>query len=359
MVPVASAPVVPLSAEELGHEVSVQLRHAEGQGARGGAAVFAQLLVGVAGAGLRRDVAGQLLFVEARVAPGDGAVVHLVGDAVVVEAAEQVAPDALDQVTAVGEVFLAEREQIAAVGALRGGGEAEEELGAEPVDEAAVGRGGRVVEFVDDDVVEGVALEALEMSGAPERLDRGEEDLGVGVAVRPLVEAEARLGADEAIGVARLAEDLLAVGDEEDPAILGAVRVEGAEPGLAEAGREDDEPGGVPGGAGFIQRRERRELDCVRCDDCPRFGLDIDGRGRGPWPGGDLPALPVAVDPRGRQLPRRRVVKEALEDLGDAGESRGVRRGDRAVAPFDAGQERRLGEVGAADKGDAVAAGAG
>jgi hypothetical protein len=92
-----------------------------------------------------------------------------------------------------------------------------------------------VVELVDDDVVEGVAPEALEVGGAPERLDRGEEDLGVGVALRPLVEAEARLGADDAIGVARLAEDLLAVGDEEDPAILGAVRVEGAEPGLAEA----------------------------------------------------------------------------------------------------------------------------
>ena len=39
----------------------------------------------------------------------------------------------------------------------------------------------------------------------------------------------------------RLAEDLLAVRDEEDALELGAVAVEGAEPGLAEAGREDDE----------------------------------------------------------------------------------------------------------------------
>ncbi len=148
------------------------------------------------------------------------------------------------------------------------------------------------------------------------------------------------------------------MGDEEDPAILGAVRVEGAEPGLAEAGREDDEPGGVSVGAGFLQRGERFELDRVRRDDCLRFEFDIDGRGRGLRPGGDLPALAVAVDPRGRQLPRGRVLEEALEDLGDTGEGRGVRRGDRAVAPFDAGQERRLGEVGAADEGHAVAAGA-
>jgi hypothetical protein len=40
-----------------------------------------------------------------------------------------------------------------------------------------------VVELVDDDVVERVAPEALEVGGAPERLDRGEEDLCFGGAV--------------------------------------------------------------------------------------------------------------------------------------------------------------------------------
>ncbi len=82
---------------------------------------------------------------------------------------EQVSPDALDQVAAVGEVLLAEREQVAPVGALRRGSEAEEEPGAEPVDEAPIGRGGRVVELVDDDVVEGVATEALEVGGGRRR----------------------------------------------------------------------------------------------------------------------------------------------------------------------------------------------
>ena len=190
-------------------------------------------------------MAGQLLLVEAGVAPGDVAVVDLVRDAEVLEAAEEVLLDALDEVAAVDEVLLAEGEEVAAVGALRGGGEAEQELRAEVVDEAPVGRGRGVVELVHDDVVEGVAGEALEVGGAAEGLDRREEDVGVGVALLARVEAQAGVGADAPEGVAGLLEDLLAVRDEEDAAELGAVGVEGAEPGLAEAGGEDDEAGGV------------------------------------------------------------------------------------------------------------------
>jgi hypothetical protein len=91
------------------------------------------------------------------------------------------------------------------------------ELRAEVVDEAPVGRGRGVVELVDDDVVERVAREALQVGDAAEGLDRGEED----------------------------------------PAELGAVGVEGAEPGLAEAGGEDDEAGGLsmPIGPDLSRRR--------------------------------------------------------------------------------------------------------
>jgi hypothetical protein len=95
------------------------------------------------------------------------------------EAAEEVLFDALDEVAAVDEVLLAQGEEVAAVGALRGGGEAEEELRAEVVDEAPIGRGRGVVELVHDDVVEGVAREALEVGDAAEGLDRREEDVGV------------------------------------------------------------------------------------------------------------------------------------------------------------------------------------
>jgi len=44
------------------------------------------------------------------------------------ERTQQVAADALDEVAAVDEVLLAEAEQVAAVGALRGSRQAEEEL---------------------------------------------------------------------------------------------------------------------------------------------------------------------------------------------------------------------------------------
>jgi len=62
------------------------------------------LLVGVSGAGLRGDVAGQLLLVEPGVPPGDVAVVDSVGHAEVAEAAEEVAADGFDEVAAVDEV---------------------------------------------------------------------------------------------------------------------------------------------------------------------------------------------------------------------------------------------------------------
>ena len=84
-------------------------------------------------------------------------VVDLVGDAEVLERAQQVAPNAVDEVATVDEVLLAERQEIAAVRALGRGGEAEEEAGPEVVDEPPVGGGGGVVELVDDDVVERVA----------------------------------------------------------------------------------------------------------------------------------------------------------------------------------------------------------
>jgi hypothetical protein len=111
----------------LGQERAVvALGDSEGKGAR--AAALLELLVGVSGARLGRDVPGQLLLVEAGVAPGDDPVVHLVRDAEVAEAAEEVLLDALDE--------------VASVGALEGGGKAEQELRTEVVDQAAVGRGG-------------------------------------------------------------------------------------------------------------------------------------------------------------------------------------------------------------------------
>ena len=146
----------------------------------------------------------ELLLVEAGVAPGDVPIVHLVRDAEVPEAAEEVLLDALHEVAAVDEVLLAQGQEVAPVGPFRGGGEAEQELRAEVVDEAPPGRGRGVVELVHDDVVEGVAREALEVGGAAEGLDRREEDVGVWLPLLARVEAQSGIGPDPPEGVPEL-----------------------------------------------------------------------------------------------------------------------------------------------------------
>jgi len=101
-----------------------------------------------------------------------------------------------------------------------------------------------VVELVNNNVVEGVRSEVAKVCGLAEGLDRGEEHVGGGHFLGTGVEAEGGFWADAAEGVERLAEDLLAVGDEEYALGAEAVGVEGREPGFSGAGGEDDESGG-------------------------------------------------------------------------------------------------------------------
>jgi hypothetical protein len=131
-----------------------------------------------------------------------------------------------------------------------------------------------VVELVHDDVVEGVAREALEVGGAAEGLDRREEDVGVWLPLLARVEAQSGVGPDPSEGVPGLLQDLLAVRNEEDVAELGAVRVEGAEPGLAEAGGQDDEAGGVALRSCLFECLLRRLLDGVGRGDRGGRGTD-------------------------------------------------------------------------------------
>ena len=65
--------------------------------------------------------------------------------------------------------------------------------------------------------------------------------------------------------------------DEEDPAELGAVGVEGAEPGLAEAGGEDDEAGGVALRSRLFEGLQRLLLDGVGCGDRGGLFRGVDG----------------------------------------------------------------------------------
>ena len=86
------------------------------------------------------------------------------------------------------------------------------------------------------------------------------------------------------------------MGDEEDAAELGAVGVEGAEPGLAEAGGEDDEAGGVALLSRLLEGSEGLLLDGVG-------GGDVGGLFRllgwvlCPRPFSCLATLAVGVDP--------------------------------------------------------------
>lgn len=97
------------------------------------------------------------------------------------------------------------------VGTVWRGGEAEEELRLEVVEELAVGEGGGVVEFVNDDVVKVGSGEFLEVRQFAEGLDAGAEDVDLRVATVSHVVADGGAGADAEEGFSSLVEDLFAM----------------------------------------------------------------------------------------------------------------------------------------------------
>jgi hypothetical protein len=96
---------------------------------------------------------------------------------------------------------------------------AKQELRAEIRDQLAVGRGGGVVELVDDEVVEGVRREALEVLAPAERLDRGKHDFGIRILDVALV-PKPRFRADAAEGVERLSPPASAISREPRAAVV-------------------------------------------------------------------------------------------------------------------------------------------
>ena len=98
-----------------------------------------------------------------------------------------------------------------------------------------------MVEFVNYYIVKLVSSKSLEMCVAAERLNRREQHLGIRPLLRPIVVSENRVRSNRAESAHRLAEDLLAVSDEQDTAEGRTAAVEGAEPGLPQAGSEYDE----------------------------------------------------------------------------------------------------------------------
>ena len=96
----------------------------------------------------------ELVDVVARRASTRAAQVGVVGDAEVVERAEQVALERVPQPQLGGDAAVEERADVGAVGAFGRRGEAEQLPRLEVVEEAPVGRGLGVVELVDDHDVE-------------------------------------------------------------------------------------------------------------------------------------------------------------------------------------------------------------
>lgn len=209
------------------------------------------------------------------------------------------------------------------------------------VEQPAIAGGAGVVEFVHHDVIKGVRGEAAQVADPAEGLDRGEEDIDAFVLLGAVEPAEPRLGPDPAERGHRLGQDLVPVGHEQHPG--EGTAVEGGKPGLAQPGRQHDQPGPVPGGPRGGQRRQRRALD--------RVGFRRRGRGfvrhdllRKVGQGCALPPGGIGGDPIRGQRARARVGPEVIECPRD-----GISRALGVQVPFDATGQSGAGQVRTAD----------
>ena len=195
-------------------------------------------------------------------------------DAEVVERREQALLERVPQPQLDRDAVAEPAQHVEAVGSFGGGGEAEQVLRAEVVEQRLVAGGGGVVELVDDDDVELFGVERGDVVGV-DRLDRGEDVLPSGrpVAADPEL-AEGAVAQHVAERGLALLEDLGAVGDEQQagPVELGAevAVVERGDDGLAGAGGGDDEVVGVALAALDLEPFEDLALE--------RVGLDLERR---------------------------------------------------------------------------------
>ena len=197
------------------------------------------MVAGVEGAELGGHVAAA--------APFQGGEVGGVGHGEVVEGGEQALVESGPETQLGGNTAVEPVEDVEPVGALGGGGEAEQELRAEVIEPAGVAGGGGVVELVHDHHLEAIGGD-LGQAALGEGLHRGEHmaplagDLAIHVEL-----AEGGIAQHLAEGGERLLQDLLAVGDQQQGRgigrgeALGKVgvqtgHVEGGEHGFAGAG---------------------------------------------------------------------------------------------------------------------------
>jgi hypothetical protein len=208
------------------------------------------------------------------------------------------------------------------------------------VDDLAVAAGCGMVELVDDDVVELVGGEVVE--ACRQRRDAGEDHAGVASLLCPEVQAERLSWLHLAEGVAALAQDLFAVGDEQDPAELGPSAVEGGDPGLAESGGHHHQAGSEAVETGGLERLEGSTLDGAGRGRLDRW-LDLHADRHHHLLGG-TPLGSVPQEPLGAEGLATRVAPQPLEGLEHRGHL------IHADGPFDPTGQPGLAQVVAADE---------
>ncbi len=106
---------------------------------------------------------GELCGHVAALAPGEGGEVGVVADAEVVEGAEQALVEGGPEPQLGGNAAVELLEDVEPVGALGGGGEAEQPLRLEVIEPAPVAGGGGVVDFIDDHPVVVLAIHRVSL----------------------------------------------------------------------------------------------------------------------------------------------------------------------------------------------------
>ncbi len=109
------------------------------------------------------------------------------------------------------------------------------------------------MELIDYDVVEPLWRKPVQIRG--ERVDASEQHAGVRLLLPAVVQAEVRIRLDAAEHAEGLAQDLLAVGDEQHAAELRPGGVERGEPRLAEPSRHHRQAAAKALQPGLLQGR--------------------------------------------------------------------------------------------------------
>ena len=167
------------------------------------------------------------------------AVLDGVGDAEVVERHQPAEADRLQQTDLIGEVAVAQREQVAIVRAEGRGREPEEECRIQRRQDTAVTLCRRVMELIDHHVIEMAVAKSLKMRSVRHGLHRREHDVTIVLGLAIHDEATGAVWIHARIGLRRLLQQFTPVRDEQHLARVG--RIECSEKGLAEPGGRDDQ----------------------------------------------------------------------------------------------------------------------